>query len=149
LRTDDNKRILYESGYIDSPNSPLYAFGHGLSYSNFEYSEPCLSSSTLTERDEIFASVKVTNTGKYKAKEIVQLYIRDLVGSVVRPIKELKGFEKITLDVGQTKEVTFKINADMLKFVRRDLSFGFEKGEFEVFIGSDSRVLPFAKFTLV
>lgn len=149
LRTDDNKRILYESGYIDSPNSPLYVFGHGLSYSNFEYSEPCLSSNTLTERDEIFASVKVTNTGKYKAKEIVQLYIRDLVGSVVRPIKELKGFEKITLDVGQTKEVTFKINADMLKFVRRDLSFGFEKGEFEVFIGSDSRVLPFAKFTLV
>jgi beta-glucosidase len=120
LRTDDNKRILYESGYIDSPNSPLYPFGYGLSYSNFEYSEFKLSSKVLTEDGSIVASVKVKNTGNLKAKEIVQLYIRDLVGSLVRPIKELKGFEKIELLPNEEKIVEFVINEDMLKFVRRD-----------------------------
>lgn len=149
LRTDDNKRILYESGYIDSPNSPLYPFGYGLSYSTFEYSDLKLSDKTLTNDTEIIASVKVKNTGKYKAKEIVQLYIRDLVGSVVRPIKELKGFEKIELDVGEEKTVKFIINESMLRFVRRDLTFGSERGKFQVFIGKDSRCTHFDEFELI
>lgn len=146
LRTDDNKRILYESGYIDSPNSPLYPFGYGLSYSNFEYSDFKLSDNTLTSKDSIVASVKVKNTGNLKAKEIVQLYIRDLVGSLVRPIKELKGFEKIELLPNEEKTVEFVIDENMLKFVKRDLTYGAEEGMFQVFIGKDSRCQPFDQF---
>jgi len=146
LRTDDNKRILYESGYIDSPNSPLYPFGYGLSYSNFEYSDFKLSDNTLTSKDSIVASVKVKNTGNLKAKEIVQLYIRDLVGSLVRPIKELKGFEKIELLPNEEKTVEFVIDENMLKFVKRDLTYGAEEGVFQVFIGKDSRCQPFDQF---
>lgn len=149
LRTDDNKRILYESGYIDSPNSSLYPFGYGLSYTEFEYSNFKLSSKELKTNGSIVASVKVTNKGKYKAKEIVQLYIRDMVGSLVRPIKELKGFEKIELMPNESKTVEFTIDEEMLKFIRRDLSYGAEKGDFQVFIGKDSRCLPFDEFTLV
>ncbi len=148
LRTDDNKRILYESGYIDSPNSPLYPFGYGLSYSDFEYSDFKLSSSDLMSGDSIVASVKVKNIGNFKAKEIVQLYIRDLVGSLVRPIKELKGFEKIELLPNEEKTVEFVIDENMLKFVKRDLTYGAEEGDFQVFIGKDSRCLPFGEFRL-
>jgi beta-glucosidase len=149
LRTDDNKRILYESGYIDSPNSPLYPFGYGLSYSNFEYSDFKLSDKVLMSGDSIVASVKVKNTGDYKAKEIVQLYIRDLVGSLVRPIKELKGFEKIELLPNEEKTVEFVINESLLKFVKRDLTYGAEEGDFQVFIGKDSRCQPFDEFKLI
>ena len=149
LRTDDNKRILYESGYIDSPNSPLYPFGYGLSYSSFEYSDFKLSDNTLTSGDSIVASVKVKNTGDYKAKEIVQLYIRDLVGSLVRPIKELKGFEKIELLPNEEKTVEFVINESLLKFVKRDLTYGAEEGDFQVFIGKDSRCQSFDEFKLI
>lgn len=149
LRTDDNKRILYESGYIDSPNSPLYPFGYGLSYSSFEYSDFKLSDNTLTSGDSIVASVKVKNTGDYKAKEIVQLYIRDLVGSLVRPIKELKGFEKIELLPNEEKTVEFVIDENLLKFVKRDLTYGAEEGDFQVFIGKDSRCQPFDEFKLI
>ena len=149
LRTDDNKRILYESGYIDSPNSPLYPFGYGLSYSNFEYRDLKLSSKELTEGGSIIASVKIKNTGNYKAKEIVQLYIRDLVGSLVRPIKELKGFEKIELLPNEEKTVEFVIDENMLKFTKRDLTYGTEEGTFQVFIGKDSRCHPFDEFKLI
>lgn len=149
LRTDDNKRILYESGYIDSPNSPLYPFGYGLSYSSFEYSDFKLSAHEMSEDVSIIASVKVKNTGKYKAKEIVQLYIRDLVGSLVRPIKELKGFEKIELLPNEEKTVNFVINEDMLKFIKRDLTYGAEDGTFQVFIGKDSRCEAFDEFKLI
>ena len=149
LRTDDNKRILYESGYIDSPNSPLYPFGYGLSYSTFEYSDFKLSGNILTEDTPIVASVKVKNTGECRAKEIVQLYIRDMVGSVVRPIKELKGFEKIELMPNESKTVEFVINEEMLKFTRRDLTYGAEKGTFQVFIGADSRCLPNGEIKLI
>ena len=149
LRTDDNKRILYESGYIDSPNSPLYPFGYGLSYSSFEYSDLKLSDNVLTGGDSIVASVKVKNTGRFKAKEIVQLYIRDLVGSLVRPIKELKGFEKIELLPNEEKTVNFVINENMLKFIRRDLTYGAEDGTFQVFIGKDSRCESFDEFKLI
>ena len=149
LRTDDNKRILYESGYIDSPNSPLYPFGYGLSYTSFEYSDFKLSHNEMKEDESIIASVKVKNAGSYKAKEIVQLYIRDMVGSLVRPIKELKGFEKIELLPDEEKVVEFTITKKTLEFVRRDLTVGAEKGEFQVFIGKDSTCLPFDSFKLV
>jgi len=143
LRTDDTKRILYESGYIDSPNSPLYPFGYGLSYAKFEYSDFKLSGNELVRGDKIIASVKVKNTGDCKAKEIVQLYIRDMVGSLVRPIKELKGFEKIELLPNEEKAVEFVIDEELLKFVKRDLSYGAEEGDFQIFIGIDSRCQPF------
>ena len=149
LRTDDQKRILYQSGYIDSPNSPLYPFGYGLSYTTFEYSDLKLDKKEMTNEERIVASLKVKNTGAYCAKEIVQLYIRDKVGSLVRPIKELKGFEKIELLPGEEKEVCFIIDKSSLEFVRRDLTLGTEKGEFEVFIGKDSTCLPFDTFKLV
>ena len=149
LRTDDEKRILYQSGYIDSPNSPLYPFGYGLSYTTFEYSDFKLSRKEITESEILSASVKIKNTGNYKAKEIVQLYVRDLVGSVVRPIKELKGFEKIELLPNEEKTVEFTIDKKALEFVRRDLTTGTEKGEFQVFIGKDSTCLPFDSFRLI
>ncbi len=147
-RTDDNKRILYESGYIDSPNSPLYPFGYGLSYTDFEYSDYKLSSKKMTQKENIIASVKVKNTGKYKAKEIVQLYIRDMVGSLVRPVKELKGFEKIELLPNEEKTVEFTITEKTLEFVRRDLTTGVEKGKYQIFIGKDSTIAPFEEFEL-
>ena len=149
LRTDDNKRILYQSGYIDSPNSPLYPFGHGLSYTELEYSDFKLSQKEMREDEKIIASVKVKNKGKYKAKETVQLYVRDLVASLVRPIKELKGFEKIELLPSEEKTVEFVIDKKSLEFVRRDLTVGTEKGEFQVFIGKDSTCKPFDSFRLI
>ena len=149
LRTDDSARILYQSGYIDSPNSPLYPFGYGLSYTEFEYSDFALSKKEMGENDSIVASVKVKNTGNYRAKETVQLYLRDMVGSLVRPIKELKGFEKIELMPNEEKTVEFTINSRLLEFVRRDLTTGTEKGEFQVFIGKSSTCQPFDTFTLI
>ena len=103
----------------------------------------------MTEEESITASVKIKNTGKYKAKEIVQLYIRDTVGSLVRPVKELKGFEKIELLPNEEQTVEFTINKKALEFVRRDLTTGVEKGEFRVFIGKDSTCLPFDSFKLL
>lgn len=146
---DDEKFIRFTSCYLDMPNSPLYPFGYGLSYTSFEYSDFTLSSDTMNRKDTLVASVKVKNTGKYKAKEAVQLYIRDVKGSCVRPVKELKGFEKITLDVGEEKTVSFEITEEMLKYWNRDLKFVAEKGEFQVFIGKDSTCKPFASFMLL
>ena len=146
---DDDKFIRFTSCYLDMPNSPLYPFGYGLSYTSFEYSDLTLSSDTMNRKDTLIASVKVKNTGKYKAKEAVQLYIRDVKGSCVRPVKELKGFEKIELDVGEEKTVSFKITEEMLKYWNRDLEFVAENGEFQVFIGKDSNCKPFASFMLI
>lgn len=148
-RTDDNKRILYESGYIDSPNSPLYPFGYGLSYTTFEYRDLKLSDSRMTRDESIIASVKVKNTGKYKAKETVQLYIRDMVGSVVRPVKELKGFKKIELLPNEEQTVEFEINEEALAFVGADLKRKAEKGRFRVFIGKSSQTSQFEEFELI
>ena len=146
---DDEKFVRFTSCYIDVPNSPLYPFGYGLSYTSFEYSDFKLSSDTMRRGDTLVASVKVKNTGNYKAKEAVQLYIRDVKGSCVRPVKELKGFEKITLDVGEEKTVSFEITEEMLKYWNRDLKFVAENGEFQVFIGKNSACKPFASFMLV
>ena len=149
LPEDDFNRVRFTSSYLDIPNSPLYPFGYGLSYTEFEYSDLTLSADTMKSRDTLVASAKIKNTGNYKAKEIVQFYIRDVKGSCVRPLKELKGFEKIELDIGEEKTVSFEINEEMLKYWNKNLEFVAEKGEFEVFIGENSNCQSFAKFNLV
>lgn len=138
----------FRSNYLDVSNDPLYPFGYGLSYTTFEFSDVKLSSNTLNEDGEIKAKVKVTNSGKYDGKEVVQLYIRDIVGSVTRPVKELKGFQKVFLKAGETKEVEFTINPEMLKFYNYDLDYVYELGEFDVMIGNNSKDVKTARFTL-
>lgn len=149
LPEDDFNRVRFTSSYLDMPNSPLYPFGYGLSYTNFEYSDFKLSSDTMKRGDTLVASVKVKNTGNYKGKEAVQLYIRDVVGSAVRPMKELKGFEKIELDIGEEKTVEFTITEDTLKYWNKNIEFVAESGKFEVFIGKDSTCKSFASFELI
>lgn len=149
LPEDDFNRVRFTSSYLDIPNSPLYPFGYGLSYTSFEYSDYKLSGTTLKAGEKLIASARIKNTGSYRAKEAVQLYIRDICGSCVRPVKELKGFEKIELDIGEEKTVSFEITEPMLKYWTRELKFEAEKGEFEVFIGKDSNCSSFAKFELI
>ena len=138
----------YKSRYIDCPNDPLYPFGFGLSYTTFAYSDIKLSTKELTEKGELKASVRVTNTGNVAGEEVVQCYVRDLVGSVTRPVKELKGFEKIALKMGESKVVTFSITHDMLAFHRADMSYGTEPGDFKLFIGTNSRDVKETNFKL-
>ncbi|WP_088323758.1 beta-glucosidase BglX [Polaribacter tangerinus] len=128
----------FKSNYLDVRNEPLYPFGYGLSYTNFTYNNLKLNSKDLSANSEIKVSVEVTNTGNFDGKEVVQMYIRDIVGSVTRPVKELKGFKKVFLAKGETKTVTFKISQEDLKFYNYDLEFVAEPGEFDVFIGTDS-----------
>ena len=141
--------IAHSTRYIDTPNEPLYPFGYGLSYTSFVYSDLELSSDTMTLDGEIVASVTVTNTGKYKAKETVQLYIRDVAGSVVRPVKELKGFEKIELAAGESRKVSFTISSETLAFYGASMQRMAEKGKFYVFIGKDSDVEAYKEFTFI
>ena len=138
----------FRSNYLDVDNEPLYPFGYGLSYTTFSYSDITVDKSTMNINGEITATVTVTNTGKYDGSEVVQLYIRDLIGSVTRPVKELKGFEKIFLKAGESKQVSFKLTADMLKFYNYNLDFVCEPGDFEVMIGGDSRDVNKALFSL-
>ena len=129
-------------------NTPLYPFGYGLSYTTFSYSPITLSSNELTKDGKIEAKVTVNNTGKCEGTEVVQLYIRDLVGSVTRPVKELKGFKRVTLKEGESCVVTFTIDADLLKFYNGELEYVCEPGEFEVMIGTNSADVQSAKFAL-
>jgi beta-glucosidase len=138
----------YKSKYIDSPNDPLFPFGYGLSYTTFEYSDISLSSKELTAGAEITATVTVKNTGLYAGEEVVQCYVRDLVGSVTRPVKELKGFEKVMINPGETKTVSFTITPDMLAFHRLDMSFGTEPGSYKLFIGGNSRDVKETDFAI-
>lgn len=128
----------FRSNYLDVSNDPLYPFGYGLSYTKFTYSDITLSSASLKGDQILTASVTITNSGAVKGKEVVQLYIRDLVGSVTRPVKELKGFQKIELNAGETKTVSFKITPEDLKFYNGDLKYDWEPGEFEIMIGTNS-----------
>ena len=135
----------FRSNYLDVSNDPLYPFGFGLSYTSFSYSDVKLSASQLKGEQKLKATVTVTNTGKYTGKEVVQLYIRDLVGTVTRPVSELKGFQKIELKAGESREVTFEIGTDLLKFYNYDLKHVWEPGEFEIMIGGNSRDVKKAK----
>ena len=141
--------LNYVSSYIDLPNGPKFPFGFGLSYTAFSYSDIKLNVKKFRPGQSLTASVVVTNTGKYDGKETVQLYIRDMVGSVVRPVKELKGFQQIWLKAGESKTVTFKITADDLKFYNDKLHYVYEPGDFKLFIGTNSEDVKEADFTLL
>ena len=128
----------YVSAYIDLDNDPAYAFGFGLSYTTFQYSDVNVSATQLKGNQTLTASVTLTNSGNYDGEEVVQLYIRDLVGKVVRPVKELKGFQKIFLKKGESKTVSFNITPEDLKFYDDELNFDWESGEFDIMIGTNS-----------
>lgn len=138
LENSEGRFEKFTSNYIDVRNEPLYPFGYGLSYTSFKYTNLNLSSDKIAMNDSITISVDVTNTGNYDGKEIVQLYIRDLVGSVTRPVKELKGFKKIFLKKGQTETIIFTLTVEDLKFYNYDVDFIVELGDFEVFVGTNS-----------
>ncbi|RZK57352.1 MAG: beta-glucosidase BglX [Pedobacter sp.] len=148
-RPEAGKFTKFRSNYLDVTNDPLYPFGYGLSYTNFSFSDIKLSSNTLTAGKSITATVKLTNNGKYDGKEVVQLYTRDLVGSITRPVKELKGFQKISLKAGESKDVTFTITQEDLKFYNANLKFVAEPGDFKLFIGGNSRDVKETSFKLV
>ena len=133
------KFVKFQSNYLDVRNEPLYPFGYGLSYTSFEYSDITLSSEQMLADGSITASVTVKNTGNYDADEVVQLYIRDIVGSISRPVKELKGFQRIHLKAGESQDVTFTITPDLLKFYDYNLNYVLEEGTFIIMIGSNSR----------
>ena len=136
----------YESRYLDVPNEPLYAFGHGLSYTSFDYSDITLSAPSFAGDGSLTASVTVTNTGAVAGTETVQLYIRDLVGSVTRPVKQLKDFTRVTLGPGASETVSFTIGKETLSFWRQDMTFGPEAGDFKLFIGGASDAVKESEF---
>ena len=138
----------FTTNYLDVPNDPLFPFGYGLSYTTFEYSPMTLSSDAMTTSGKITASVNVTNTGAVEGTEVVQFYIRDMVGSIARPVQELKGFERISLKPGESRTVTFTIDAELLKFYNKDLEYVCEPGQFEAMIGPNSRDVQRKTFTL-
>ena len=132
------KDAKYVSRYLNTPNTPLYRFGHGLSYTSFGYSPVTLSAASMRAGGAITASATITNTGARAGEEVVQLYVRDLVGSVTRPVQELKGFEKIALAPGQSRTVSFTIGPEDLAFTRADMSHGWEPGQFRLWIAPSS-----------
>lgn len=145
---DPQKKERYLSKYLDIPNEPLYPFGYGLSYTEFTISDVILSSDRLTENGEITASVWIQNTGEREGSDVLQLYIRDVTASVARPVKELKGIEKVSLKPGEKKEISFRITEEMLRFVRADGSFGSEPGKFRVWISDNSNSGMYQEFDL-
>lgn len=147
----NNKEGIFEkfrTNYLDVRNEPLFPFGYGLSYTTFDYSNLKLSTNQMGIEDTIDVTVDVTNSGNYDGKEVVQLYIRDVVGSVSRPVRELKGFQKVEIKKGETKTVTFKLTVEDLKFYNYDLDFVAEPGLFEVFVGTNSDASLKAEFEL-
>lgn len=137
----------FRSNYLDVSNDALYPFGFGLSYTTFKYGEVKLSSNKLKGNQTLTASVTVTNTGTRDGKEVVQLYIRDLIGSIARPVKELKGFQKIELKAGETKTVSFNITTEDLKFYNSDIKYDWESGDFQIMIGGNSKDAGMAQLT--
>lgn len=130
-------------------NEPLYPFGYGLSYTTFNYSNLKLSSNKINAKETVEVSVDITNIGNYDGKEVVQLYLRDLVGTVTRPVKELKGFHKVNIKKGATKTVSFKITENDLKFYNSNLDFVAEPGVFQIFVGTDSNAPLSSQFELI
>lgn len=139
----------FRSNYLDVSNDPLYPFGYGLSYTSFAYSDLKLSKNSFKGGESITASIIVRNTGAVEGKEVVQLYIQDLVGSSTRPVKELKGFQKISLKPGESRMVSFKLTENDLKFYNSALNFVAEPGDFKLYIGGNSRDVMELKFTLL
>lgn len=147
VKTDSD--VFYVSAYTDLLNSPRFPFGYGLSYTRFTYSDISLSAPSFKPGEKLTASVTLTNTGSFDGRETVQVYIRDLVGSVVRPVKELKGFQQITLKAGESRKITFEIGADDLRFYNDRLEHIYEPGEFRLYIGGSSAEVKEAKFNLL
>jgi beta-glucosidase len=143
---DDNQK--YTSKYLDVPNTPLYPFGYGLSYSHFTYGDIKLNKSTISASTPITATITVTNSGNFDGEEVVQLYLRDMVGSVTRPVIELKNYQKVMLRKGESRELSFRITIEDCKFFNRDLKWVAEPGDFKVFIGPNSRDTKEAAFKL-
>jgi len=138
----------FKSNYLDVSNDPLYPFGYGLSYTKFSYSDITLDGKQIIPGETLHVKVTVTNTGNYDGEETVQLYIRDMVASITQPVKELKKFQKIFLKKGESKEVTFSLGLDNLKFYNNDLKLIYEPGDFKVFVGSNSQDVKEASFVL-
>lgn len=149
LVNTEGKFEKFRSNYIDERNEPLFPFGYGLSYTNFAYSNLKISSDKMNFGGKVMVSIDVANTGNYDGKETVQMYIRDVVGSVTRPVRELKGFQKIALKKGEKQTVTFEISEEDLKFYNSDLQFVAEPGQFEVFVGTNSNADNKVSFNLV
>ena len=148
-RPTKNPDQVFWSHYQDISNDPLYEFGYGLSYTSFEYSNLQLSSNSLKRDGSIEVNVTIKNTGDYKGREVVQLYIRDLYASVTRPVKELKGFELVDLEPNKSKKITFTIDNEMLSFYNNNYEFISELGDFKVFIGGSSNTQLEGNFTLI
>jgi beta-glucosidase len=136
---DGSYQTKFRSNYLDSPNDPVYPFGYGLSYTTFSYGDLKFSKTNLRGNETLTASVTISNTGKYAGEEVVQLYIHDPVASISRPVKELKGFQKIMLKPGESREVSFRITPDALKFYDNNLKYDWESGDFEIQVGGNSR----------
>lgn len=148
LAQDKVDKCQYErfrSNYMDECNTPLYPFGFGLSYTKFNYSDITVSNANPKGNQTIQASVTVTNSGNYDGAEVVQLYIRDMVGSITRPVKELKGFQKVMLKKGESKKITFDISPEQLKFYNGELKYDWEPGEFDIMIGTNSEEVKHSK----
>ncbi len=139
----------FSTKYLDESNDPLFPFGYGLSYTSFSYSNISLSKNEMKAAETITVSVTVTNTGNFAGEEVVQLYVRDMAASIARPVKELKGFQKISLKAGESKTISFKLTVEDLKFYNSDLKFVAEPGDFKVFVGGNSRDVKEAAFKLL
>jgi beta-glucosidase len=138
----------FRSNYLDVLNSPLYPFGYGLSYTSFDYGDIKLSAPEIAMNGKVTASITIKNSGPRDGKEIVQLYIRDIYSTSTRPVKELKAFRKISLKAGESREVTFDLTTEDLKYYNHDLDYVCEPGDFEIMIGPNSRDVKSVKLTL-
>jgi beta-glucosidase len=143
---EDSWYQKYRSNFIDVTNDPLYPFGFGLSYTTFIYGDLTVDRSQLSELKTVKVSLNLTNSGQYDGEEVVQLYIRDMVGSITRPVKEMKGFQKVFLKAGETRNISFTITPEDLKFYNYDLVYNWEPGEFEVMVGGNSRDVKTGRF---
>jgi beta-glucosidase len=136
----------YKSQYLDVPNSPEFPFGFGLSYTKFAYLAPKIDRATLAREGEQRIAVTVSNTGKQEGTEVAQLYVRDVAGSVTRPVRELKGFQRVSLKPGESREIVFTLHPVDLAFHHADMTFAPEAGRFEVFVGGDSTAPKIGEF---
>jgi beta-glucosidase len=145
----ENPYEKYKSNYLDAPNTPLFPFGYGLSYTTFSYSGIRINKTEFQKTDKIIATAEIKNTGDRDGEEIVQLYIRDLAGDVTRPVKELKGFKKLLVKKGETVTVTFSISTGDLLYYHKDMSYTYDPGDFELFIGPNSSEGMVTRFSIL